>query len=84
MSPKLLSWIFHILFVVTVVIFIIYAFLFNDEKVNKEVKTALLITAGLLLVITLVFIVWYFLSKNKSNKASQFMADMNPNYYKMY
>ena len=82
MSPKLLSWIFHILFVITLVVFIIYAFLLKDEKVNKEVKTGLIIGAGILLVLTLVFIVWYFLSKSKANR--QFMMAMNPNYYKPY
>ena len=67
MSPRLLSWIFHILFVLTLVVFIIYAFLLKDEKVNKEVKTALIIGTGVLLALTLVFVIWYFLSKNKIN-----------------
>jgi hypothetical protein len=81
MSPKLLSWIFHILLVVTLVVFIIYAFLLKDEKVNKEVKTALIIGTGVLLILTLVFVVWYFLSKNKVNKVNQFITGINPNYY---
>ncbi len=79
MSPKALSWIFHSVFVVAVILFIVYAFLYKDDKVEKGVKTALVVAAGVFLAIAVGFIIWYYISKNKQNKdAMRLIHRMNP------
>jgi len=75
MSPKALSWVFHVVLVIALILFFVYVFLVKDEKVEKGIKTALVVAGGVFLAISVGFIIWYYIAKNKQNKG---MMGMNP------
>jgi hypothetical protein len=80
MSPKALSWIFHSLFVVAVILFVVYAALAPNDGVEKGTKIGVIAAASVFLILSVGAIVWYYIAKNKMKKGKSMMG-YNPNNY---
>jgi hypothetical protein len=89
MSPKVLSWIFHILFVIAVILFIVYAALAPNDGIEKGTKIGVIAAASVFLILSVGAIVWYYIVKNKAKKGMGYnpeqgyssMSRMNPTNY---
>ena len=89
MSPKALSWIFHSLLVVTLILFVVYAALAPNDGVEKGTKIGVIAAASIFLILSVGAIVWYYIAKNKSKKGTGYNPmkgyssnyGMNPNNY---
>jgi hypothetical protein len=77
MSPSALSWIFHSFFVLAVIFFIVYAVLAPNKDVEKNPKIVILVLAIVCLLISVGFIVWYYLNKNKMKGLPNSMKHFN-------
>ena len=77
MSPSALSWIFHSFFVLAVVFFIVYAILAPNKDVEKNPKIVILVLAIVCLLVSVGFIVWYYLNKNKMKSLPNSMKHFN-------
>jgi hypothetical protein len=83
MSPKALSWIFHILLVVTLLLFVSYSALAPNDGVDKGVKIGVIAAASIFLILSVGAIVWFYIAKSKAKRAMELysMQRMNPNNY---